>query len=621
MLKELLEQNFVRSRAGVADRRQRHLFATGRGANSHKNSHNYNRGASRVRGWRLTARDARLIDFLLAMIDPADQEKVASPSGRSSRGFPHDDAPRASERAPRQTRRTCSSSTTMRASGRCSRFLDRRAIASRRRQRRGSAGAARRPRLRPHRTRCDDARQRRFPVRDRPPAIGEFQRRRADPDADGARRRRRPHLGLEAGVDDYLAKPFEPRELSLRIAAILRRARRRALRRLRRSCVSPAANSIPVAAKCDAMARSCADRSRTRHITVRWRPGTALVSRAELGQGAAGERTVVDAGDAPSPQDREGPANPDRLQTVRGAGYRLLLDERLAAHEDDRTSADREAAPALAPLHAWLRGKMPKGLFARSLMIVVLPMLLQTAVAYFFMERHWQAVTHRLSAMVVEDVAALIDIYENYPQDKDNDKLARVAERIAGLTATVAPRGPFARDASQNRSFPFGQRAVRGNPQADRAAVLDRHARQSNIIEIRVQLKDAQLRVFAQRAQAYAPNSAIFLTWMVGLALLLIGVAVLFLRNQIKADPQARGRSRSLRQGARHAVPSFRAREVRQAGVAFLDMKRRVERAIEQRTAMLNGVSHDLRTVLTRFSCRWPAGRGPGAGSDRPRHR
>lgn len=91
----------------------------------------------------------------------------------------------------------------------------------------------------------------------------------------------------------------------------------------------------------------------------------------------------------------------------------------------------------------WLRGKMPKGLFARSLMIVVLPMLLlQTAVAYFFMERHWQAVTHRLSAMVVEDVAALIDIYENYPQDKDNDKLARVAERM-GLTATVAPRGPL----------------------------------------------------------------------------------------------------------------------------------------------------------------------------------
>ncbi len=249
----------------------------------------------------------------------------------------------------------------------------------------------------------------------------------------------------------------------------------------------------------------------------------------------------------------------------------------------------------------WLRGKMPKGLFARSLMIVVLPMmLLQTAVAYFFMERHWQAVTHRLSAMVIEDVAALIDIYENYPQDKDNEKLARVAERM-GLTATIVPRAqlpaalpkPFFSLLDSALSEEIGK-------QIGRPFWIDTLGA-SNIIEIRVQMKDAQLRVFAPRAQTYAPNSAIFLTWMVGLALLLIGVAILFLRNQIKPIRRLAVAAEAFGKGRDMPFRPSGAREVRQAGVAFLDMKRRVERAIEQRTAMLNGVSHDLRTVLTRF--------------------
>ena len=66
----------------------------------------------------------------------------------------------------------------------------------------------------------------------------------------------------------------------------------------------------------------------------------------------------------------------------------------------------------------WLRAKMPKGLFARSLLIVILPMLLlQTAVVYFFMERHWQAITIRLSRMLTQEISALIDVYESYPQD------------------------------------------------------------------------------------------------------------------------------------------------------------------------------------------------------------
>jgi two-component system, OmpR family, osmolarity sensor histidine kinase EnvZ len=110
------------------------------------------------------------------------------------------------------------------------------------------------------------------------------------------------------------------------------------------------------------------------------------------------------------------------------------------------------------------------------------------------------------------------------------------------------------------------------------------------------------LRVFARRNAAYASNSEIFLLWMVGTSLVLLTVAILFLRNQIKPILRLADAAESFGKG--REVPDFRprgAREVRRAAQAFVEMKQRVERTMEQRTTMLAGVSHDLRTILTRF--------------------
>ena len=124
----------------------------------------------------------------------------------------------------------------------------------------------------------------------------------------------------------------------------------------------------------------------------------------------------------------------------------------------------------------------------------------------------------------------------------------------------------------------------------------------SALVEIRIQLDNAVMRVFARRSAAYASNSEIFLLWMVGTSLVLLTVAILFLRNQIKPILRLADAAESFGKG--REAPNFRprgAREVRRAAQAFIEMKQRIERAIEQRTAMLAGVSHDLRTVLTRF--------------------
>ncbi|MBU3729994.1 MAG: HAMP domain-containing protein [Beijerinckiaceae bacterium] len=253
-------------------------------------------------------------------------------------------------------------------------------------------------------------------------------------------------------------------------------------------------------------------------------------------------------------------------------------------------------------LARWIAGWMPKGLFARALIIIIAPMvILQSVIAYAFMERHWQTVTRRLSAAVTQDIAALIDIAESYPQDPDYETLTRIAGDRLNLDVDILPPGPLPPPADKpffsvlDRSLSNEIRRQIGRP-----FWLDTVGR-SNLVEIRVQLDKGVLRVLTRRSQTYASNSHIFLMWMIGTSLVLIGIAVLFLRNQIRpimrladaADAFGKGRDVEFRPRG--------AREVRQAGLAFIEMKRRIERAIEQRTAMLNGVSHDLRTILTRF--------------------
>jgi two-component system osmolarity sensor histidine kinase EnvZ len=89
---------------------------------------------------------------------------------------------------------------------------------------------------------------------------------------------------------------------------------------------------------------------------------------------------------------------------------------------------------------AWLRSMMPKGLYARALLIIIVPMvLLQSVVAFVFMERHWNLVTQRLSAGVVQDIAALIEIYKGYPQDADRTLLRRIAQERLDLIVDFLP--------------------------------------------------------------------------------------------------------------------------------------------------------------------------------------
>jgi two-component system osmolarity sensor histidine kinase EnvZ len=251
----------------------------------------------------------------------------------------------------------------------------------------------------------------------------------------------------------------------------------------------------------------------------------------------------------------------------------------------------------------WLKSFMPTGLYARSLLIIVTPMvILQSVVAFVFMERHWNTVTYRLSAAVTQDIAALIDVYRNYPQDADQGTLRRIALERLGLVVDFLP-GTDLPPTGPKPFFSLLDQALSKeiSRQIRRPFWIDTVGR-SSLVEIRIQLDNSVMRVFARRSAAYASNSHIFLVWMVGTSTILLGVAILFLRNQIRPILALADAAESFGKG--REAPDFRprgAREVRRAANAFLEMKRRVERTLEQRTTMLAGVSHDLRTLLTRF--------------------
>ncbi|MDE1158120.1 MAG: ATP-binding protein [Neorhizobium sp.] len=259
--------------------------------------------------------------------------------------------------------------------------------------------------------------------------------------------------------------------------------------------------------------------------------------------------------------------------------------------------------PGTRPLNRVMRRYLPTGLYTRSLLIVIIPMLLlQTVVAAVFMERHWRLVTERLSEGTIGDIAGIIEVIKTYPQDSNYDKITKIADDALNLTIAVEENGQL----PPPRPRPFF--SILDDTLADQITKqihmpfwIDTVG-DSRLVEIRVKFDNRVLRVFARRGSTYASNTHIFLIWMVGTALVLVTISILFLRGQIRPIVSLAKAAESFGKGQKTEGYSPRgAEEVRRAGLAFIQMRERIERQIEQRTAMLAGISHDLRTVLTRF--------------------
>lgn len=250
---------------------------------------------------------------------------------------------------------------------------------------------------------------------------------------------------------------------------------------------------------------------------------------------------------------------------------------------------------------------LPRTLLGRSLMILITPVLLiQVVTSFVFFDRHWSKMTTRLAFAVAGEIAAVTEAIE---AGAEPDKL----ENISGYVARHLDfRINFQEGEALGPEQKVGGADVWESLVAqtllkelrvklDRPFVLDIDF-QEKWVHVAVQLTNGVLNVTLPGRRLFSSSGYIFLLWMLGISLLLLMIAILFMRNQIR--PIRKLSIAAERFGKGRDVISFRpsgAREVRQASQAFLDMHTRIRRQIEQRTAMLAGVSHDLRTPLTRL--------------------
>ncbi len=249
-----------------------------------------------------------------------------------------------------------------------------------------------------------------------------------------------------------------------------------------------------------------------------------------------------------------------------------------------------------------LKRYLPRGFFGRSLIIVVAPvLLLQIVVTLVFFDRHYRVVTATLTRSVADEIGYMVTLENRLPIGAQRDSERETAARIFGLPAIFHPGERVARVVSEAETPLDRQLLFILDAQIVAEASFSTE-RFQDYVEVQVQLEDGVLELLVPRARVEATNAGIFVLWMIGSSLVLIAVAVLFLRNQVKPIEHLALAAESFGKGRN--LPNFKpygATEVRRAAHAFLQMRERIDRHVQQRTDMLAGVSHDLRTPLTRL--------------------
>ncbi len=249
----------------------------------------------------------------------------------------------------------------------------------------------------------------------------------------------------------------------------------------------------------------------------------------------------------------------------------------------------------------WKR-TLPQSLLARSLLILILPFVLTMVIGTFvFFDRHWSTMTFRLADSLAGEVAFVADSWDQNPDSAARAKLIQQSANKFGFSIHYS---------DQQKQIPRNKTLrVPGISQPLLTSLYNKVNRplavrptQNRWIVINVQVQDGVLQFSLPQKRLFSTTTYVFLLIMIGSGLLLSLIAIIFMRNQIRPVRKLALVAEQFGKGL--DAPRFKptgAREVRQAARAFLEMRDRIKRQIRQRTDMLSGVSHDLRTPLTRL--------------------
>lgn len=249
----------------------------------------------------------------------------------------------------------------------------------------------------------------------------------------------------------------------------------------------------------------------------------------------------------------------------------------------------------------YVRKFLPRGLFGRSLLIVLLPLVLLEVVALqMFYGNHLSELSRRLAGGVAGEAGFMIDEIDRYPATRT--LIIQETNRHFQFRTVFLPNAVL-----ENLPAPDAP----GPVDTDLAHALTEEMHRPfnvvwyaapGIIRINVQMADGVLRIDVPRKRLFIGTFYVFLVWLIGTSVLMAGIAALFLRTQVRGISRLAVAAEKFGMGRDSGpIRPEGAVEVRRAATAFNRMQERVRRFMAQRTTMLAGVSHDLRTPLTRL--------------------
>lgn len=249
-----------------------------------------------------------------------------------------------------------------------------------------------------------------------------------------------------------------------------------------------------------------------------------------------------------------------------------------------------------------LRDFTPSGLYWRTILIILVPAALaQLIISIVFLDNHWEQTSKRMSQAVAADIVLLIQLYERNPTPEHFAELQRYAHQPLRLEIELEPGGALDRPHCPGSSI--SDRYLTRALQTDLGRDVWYDSRcPGNQVIVRVPLAEGVLQVRAYRDRVQARSGPLFVVWIFTATLFLGLVSILFIRSQVRPIEQLADAMERFGRGEDGGPFRVRgAREVRGATNAFLDMRARIKRHIDQRSQLLAGVSHDLRTPLTRL--------------------
>ncbi len=248
-----------------------------------------------------------------------------------------------------------------------------------------------------------------------------------------------------------------------------------------------------------------------------------------------------------------------------------------------------------------VRRILPRGLFGRSLLIVLIPMVLLQAVALqIFYGNHLSELSRRLAGGVAGEVGLMVIEIDRAPNLRG--RIIQLGDQYFQFNTSFLPGEGLRQLPPPDLPGPVDTDLARAlAAQLHRPFNVDWNALPDTIV-INVQMPDGVLGIDVPRKRLYIGTFYLFLVWLIGTAVLLFGVAALFLRTQVRGIHRLAAAAEAFGMGRDEGpIRPEGAMEVRRAATAFNRMRERLRRFLVQRTTMLAGVSHDLRTPLTRL--------------------